>query len=73
MPMRETIFKAVDDWVGSDPDNAGVILEALADAMRATGEHLVSTWQDRGSSAAWERIARAVDRACKTFLDGKPY
>jgi hypothetical protein len=67
------IQKAIDGWVGSDPDNVGRILDFLADACYATASHVAENWQDKKSAKAWERIAADVQDAQRSFIERKPY
>ena len=67
------IQKAIDGWVGSDPDNVGRILTFLEDACFATSSHVAENWQDKGAARAWDRIAGEVAKAQRFFIENRPY
>jgi len=67
------IQKAIDEWVGSDPDNVGRILTFLEDACFATSSHVAENWQNKSAAKAWDRIAEEVAKAQRFFIENRPY
>ena len=68
-----TIHQHIDQWIGENPDNVGVILNAVVSAIWSTAQHVESNWQDHETTKRWTKIAMNIDAAEMHFQRNKPY
>lgn len=55
-----------------DRHGLSAVLTALRDIAQAKAEHVRSAWQDAHTARAWERTARAIDKATPAIVRDSP-